>query len=129
MTVKGGILETGGIKIGDNGKLINKGELIVNGNFEGNGTIENAGTISGSGNVPDSAKQTPDTITGYSANISREYSENMSIDVLQCAQITKPAKAGELQYELVEYTGSESKGEGTIDESTGLLTVKKAGVF
>ena len=108
MTVKGGILETGGIKIGDNGKLINKGELIVNGNFEGNGTIENAGTISGSGNVPDSAKQTPDTITGYSANISREYSENMSIDVLQCAQITKPAKAGELQYELVEYTGIES---------------------
>ena len=129
MTVKGGILETGGIKIGDNGKLINKGELIANGNFEGNGTIENTGTISGSGNVPDSAKQTPDTITGYSANISKKYSENMSINVLQCAQITKPAKAGELQYELVEYTGSESKGEGTIDGSTGLLTVKKAGVF
>ena len=41
MTVEGGILETGGIKIGDNGKLINKGELIVNGNFEGNGTIVN----------------------------------------------------------------------------------------
>ena len=129
MTVKGGILETGGIKIGDNGKLINKGELIANGNFEGNGTIENTGTISGSGNVPDSAKQTPDTITGYSANISKKYSENMSINVLQCAQITKPAKAGELQYELVEYTGSESKGEGTIDGSTGLLTVKKAGIF
>lgn len=53
----------------------------------------------------------------------------MSIDVPQCAQITKPAKAGELQYELVEYTGSESKGEGTIDRSKGLLTVNKAGVF
>ena len=129
MTVEGGILETGGIKIGDNGKLINKGELIANGNFEGNGTIENTGTISGTGSVPDSAKQTPDTITGYSANISKEYSENMSIEVPQCAQITKPSKAGALQYELVDYTGSESKGEGTIDESTGLLTVKKAGVF
>ncbi len=33
MTVKGGILETGGIKIGDNGKLINKGKLIANGKF------------------------------------------------------------------------------------------------
>ncbi len=97
--------------------------------FEGSGTIENTGTISGSGSVPDSAKQTPDTITGYFANISEEYSENMSIDVPQCAQITKPAKAGDLQYELVEYTGSESKGEGTIDGSRGLLTVKKAGVF
>ena len=129
MTVEGGILETGGIKIGDKGKLINRGELIANGNFEGNGTIENTGTISGTGSVPDSAKQTPDTITGYSANISKEYSENMSIDVPQCAQITKPAKAGELQYELVEYTGSESKGEGTIDRSKGLLTVNKAGVF
>ena len=129
MTVKGGILETGGIKIGDNGKLINKGELIANGNFEGNGTIENTGTISGTGSVPDSAKQTPDTITGYSANISKEYSENMSVNVPQCAQITKPAQSGNLQYELVDYTGSESRGEGTIDESTGLLTVKKAGVF
>ena len=28
-TVEGGILETGGIKIGDNGKLINKGKLIL----------------------------------------------------------------------------------------------------
>ena len=129
MTVKGGILETGGIKIGDNGKLINKGELIANGNFEGNGTIENTGTISGTGSVPDSAKQTPDTITGYSANISKEYSENMSINVPQYAQITKPANAGDLQYALVDYAGSESKGEGTIDGSTGLLTVKKAGVF
>ena len=129
MTVEGGILETGGIKIGNNGKLINKGELIANGSFEGNGTIENTGTISGTGSVPDSAKQTPDTIKGYSANISKEYSENMSINVPECAHIIKPAKAGELQYELVEYTGSESKGEGTIDGSTGRLTVNKAGVF
>ena len=57
-TVEGGTLETGGLVIGDNGKLINKGKLIANGNFEGNGTIENTGTISGTGSVPDSAKQT-----------------------------------------------------------------------
>ena len=31
MIVEGGILETGGIKIEDNGKLINKGMLIVHG--------------------------------------------------------------------------------------------------
>ena len=128
-TVEGGTLETGGLVIGDNGKLINNGTLIANGSFEGNGTIENTGTISGTGSVPDSAKQPPEKITGYSANIGETYSENMSIDVPQCAQITKPAKAGELQYELVEYTGSESKGEGTIDRSKGLLTVNKAGVF
>ena len=90
-TVEGGTLETDGLVIGDNGKLINNGTLIANGSFEGNGTIENTGTISGTGSVPDSAKQTPDTITGYSANISREYSENMSIKVPQCAQITKPS--------------------------------------
>ena len=63
MTVEGGILETGGIKIGDNGKLINKGELIANGNFEGNGTIENTGTISGSGNVPEGNRTDPGEIT------------------------------------------------------------------
>ncbi len=51
------------------------------------------------------------------------------IDVQQLANIQKPANAGALQYKLVAYTGNESKGEGTIDESTGLLTVKKAGVF
>ena len=105
-TVEGGTLETGGLVIGDNGKLINNGTLIANGSFEGNGTIENTGTISGTGSVPDSARrQPPEKITGYSANIGETYSENMSIDVPQCAQITKPAKAGELQYELVEYTG------------------------
>ena len=127
--VEGGTLETGGLVIGDNGKLINNGTLIANGSFEGNGTIENTGTISGTGSVPDSAKQPPEEITGYFANIGETYSENMSINVPQYAHITKPDKAGELQYELVEYTGSESKGEGTIDESKGLLTVKKAGVF
>ena len=127
--VEGGTLETGGLVIGDNGKLINNGTLIANGSFEGNGTIENTGTISGTGSVPDSAKQPPEEITGYFANIGETYSENMSINVPQYAHITKPDKAGELQYELVEYTGSESKGEGTIDETKGLLTVKKAGVF
>ena len=128
-TVEGGTLETGGLVIGDNGKLINNGTLIANGSFEGNGTIENTGTISGTGSVPDSAKQPPEKITGYSANIGETYSENMSINVPLYAHITKPDKAGELQYALVDYAGSESKGEGTIDGSTGLLTVKKAGVF
>ena len=107
--VEGGTLETGGLVIGDNGKLINNGTLIANGSFEGNGTIENTGTISGTGSVPDSAKQPPEEITGYFANIGETYSENMSINVPQYAHITKPDKAGELQYELVEYTGSESK--------------------
>ena len=128
-TVEGGTLETGGLVIGDNGKLINNGTLIANGGFDGKGTIEGNGTISGTGSVPDSAKQPPDTITGYSANINEVYREKMSINVPQCAQITKPANAGDLQYALVDYAGSESKGEGTIDGSTGLLTVKKAGVF
>lgn len=63
MTVEGGILETGGIKIGDNGKLINKGKLIANGNFEGNGTIKNTGTISGTGNVPEGNRTDPGKIT------------------------------------------------------------------
>ena len=63
MTVEGGRLETGGIKIGDNGKLINRGELIANGNFEGNGTIVNTGTISGSGNVPEGNRTDPGKIT------------------------------------------------------------------
>ena len=53
----------------------------------------------------------------------------MTINVPECAHINEPANAGDLQYALVDYAGSESKGEGTIDGSTGLLTVKKAGVF
>ena len=52
----------------------------------------------------------------------------MSINVPNLAGIHKPVNAGNLQYELAEYTGSD-KGEGTIDEETGQLTVKKAGVF
>ena len=52
----------------------------------------------------------------------------MSINVPSLAGIHKPVNAGNLQYELAEYTGSD-KGEGTINEETGQLTVKKAGVF
>lgn len=52
----------------------------------------------------------------------------MSINVQNLAAIQKPVNAGDLQYELVKYTGSD-KGEGTIDKKTGQLTVTKAGVF
>lgn len=52
----------------------------------------------------------------------------MSIDVPSLAGIHQPDRAGNLQYELAEYTGSD-KGEGTINEKTGQLTVTKAGVF
>ena len=58
-TVEGGTLETGGLVIGDNGKLINNGTLIANGSFEGNGTIENTGTISGTGQVPEGNRTDP----------------------------------------------------------------------
>ena len=111
--------------------LINQGELIINCGVDGGGTIvnEDGGTISGNGSVPDSAKQTPTEITGYTAKISAVYSENTLIDVHQLAHIDKPVKAGDLQYELVEYTGSESKGVGVIDSKTGELRVEKAGIF
>ena len=124
LTVDGVVLEKGST-------LTNKGNLTVNGSVEAieGGTLENHGTISGTGSVPDSAKQEPTGIAGFTANIRAVYSENTSINVQQLATIQKPANAGELQYELVEYTGSESKGEGTIDRSKGLLTVNKAGVF
>ena len=52
----------------------------------------------------------------------------MLIDVPSLAGIHQPDRAGNLQYELAEYTGSD-KGEGTINEKTGQLTVTKAGVF
>ena len=52
----------------------------------------------------------------------------MSIDVPSLAAIQKTVNAGNLQYELAEYTGSD-KGEGTINEETGQLKVTKAGVF
>ena len=111
--------------------LINQGELIINCGVDGGGIIvnEDGGTISGNGSVPDSAKQTPTEITGYTAKISAVYSENTLIDVHQLAHIDKPVKAGDLQYELVEYTGSESKGVGVIDSKTGELRVEKAGIF
>lgn len=77
------------------------------------GTLKNNGIISGNGRIPDSAKQEPTKIAGFTANISAVYSENTSINVNSIANIQKPANAGDLQYELVNYTGSESKGEGT----------------
>lgn len=110
--------------------LTNEGEFVSNGAFEKekDGTFINKGTISGTGSLPDGAKQIPDNITVYTAKISADYRDNMSIDVKNLAAIQKPVNAGNLQYELAEYTGSD-KGEGTINEKTGQLTVTKAGVF
>ncbi len=125
MTVEGGILETGGIKIGDNGRLINKGELIANGNFEGNGTIENTGTINGSGNVPDGVRRNPGNVGIKNSTLERNYSEE-KIDVQSAAGVTAPNKYVKLFYSIDE---SESAGIGTIDSGTGELTVKKAGIF
>ena len=124
LTVDGVVLEKGST-------LINNGNLTVNREVDDRdgGTLENNGTISGNGRIPDSAKQEPTKIADFKKNISAVYSKNTSINVQKLANIQKPANAGDLQYELVDYTGSESKGEGTIDGSTGLLTVKKAGVF
>ena len=126
LTVDGVVLEEGST-------LINKGNLTVNRSVEGDiygeiGTLENHGTISGTGSLPDSAKQKPTGITGYSEKIEAVYSEN-KINVQQLAHIQQPANAGALHYELAEYTGSESKGEGEIDGSTGQLKVNKAGGF
>ena len=124
LTVDGVVLEKGST-------LINNGNLTVNREVDDRdgGTLENNGTISGNGRIPDSAKQEPTKIADFKKNISAVYSKNTSINVQKLANIQKPANAGDLQYKLVDYTGSESKGEGTIDGSTGLLTVKKAGVF
>ena len=130
-TVTSGGKVTSGSTIIDSGTLINAGEFVSNGPFvkgEG-GTFNNTGTISGTGSLPDDAKQTPDEIKDYTAKISKDYYENMTIDVLKLADIHKPVKAGNLQYELVEYTEGGDIGEGTIDKETGLLTVTKAGVF
>lgn len=129
-TVASGGKVTSGSTIIDSGTLTNEGEFVSNGPFEKGegGRFNNTGTISGTGSLPDDAKQTPDPITGYKAKISENYKENMSIDVKNLAAIQKPVKAGNLQYELAEYTGSD-KGEGTIDKETGQLTVTKAGVF
>lgn len=126
---RGGKVTSGSTRI-DSGTLINAGEFVSNGPFEKGtyGTFNNTGTISGSGSLPDDVKQIPDNITVYTAEISADYRDNMSINVQNLAAIQKPVNAGNLQYELAEYTGSD-KGEGTIDKETGLLTVTKAGVF
>lgn len=128
-TVASGGKVTSGSTIIDSGTLTNEGEFVSNGPFKKEkGTFINKGTISGNGSLPDDLKQKPDSITGYTAEISENYKENMSINVPSLAGIHKPVNAGNLQYELAEYTGSD-KGEGTINEETGQLTVKKAGVF
>lgn len=129
-TVARGGKVTSGSTIINSGTLTNEGEFVSNGAFEKeeDGRFINKGTISGTGSLPDGAKQTPDPITDYTAKISENYKENMSINVPSLAGIHKPVNAGNLQYELAEYTGSD-KGEGTINEETGQLTVKKAGVF
>ena len=121
---------TSGSTIINSGTLTNAGEFVSNGSFEKGtyGTFINNGTISGTGSLPDDAKQIPDNITVYTAEISADYRDNMSINVQNLAAIQKPVNAGNLQYELAEYTGSD-KGEGTIDKETGQLTVTKAGVF
>ena len=129
-TVARGGKVTSGSTIINSGTLTNEGEFVSNGPFvkEENGRFINTGTISGNGSLPDDVKQTPDKITGHKTKISADYCNNMSINVQNLATIQKPVNAGDLQYELVKYTGSD-KGEGTIDKKTGQLTVTKAGVF
>ena len=128
-TVARGGKVTSGSTIIDSGTLTNEGEFVSNGPFKKEiGTFINKGTISGNGSLPDDVKQTPDKITGHKTKISADYCNNMSINVQNLAAIQKPVNAGDLQYELVKYTGSD-KGEGTIDKKTGQLTVTKAGVF
>lgn len=124
-------LTVDGVKLERGSTLVNNGNLTVNRLVDDSdgGTLENNGTISGTGSIPDAAKQTPTGLADYRKDISAVYSKNTLIDVQQLANIQKPTEAGDLQYKLVEYKGSESKGEGTIEESTGLLTVKKAGAF
>ena len=129
-TVARGGKVTSGSTIINSGTLTNEGEFVSNGPFvkEKDGTFINKGTISGNGSLPDDLKQKPGNITVNQAEISAGYRDNMLIDVPSLAGIHKPVNAGNLQYELAEYTGSD-KGEGTINEETGQLTVKKSGVF
>ena len=129
-TVAKGGKVTSGSTIIDSGTLTNAGEFVLNGAFEKGkyGTFINNGTISGPGSLPDGVKQIPDNITVYKAEISADYCDNMSINVQNLAAIQKPVNAGNLQYELVEDTGSD-KGVGTIDKERGQLRVTKAGVF
>ena len=128
-TVASGGKVTSGSTIINSGTLTNEGEFVSNGPFkkEKDGTFNNNGIISGTGSLPDGLKQTPAPIGGYTAKISEDY-KNMSIDVPSLAGIHQPDRAGKLQYELAEYTGSD-KGEGTIKKESGQLTVTKAGVF
>lgn len=88
-TVASGGKVTSGSTIIDSGTLTNEGEFVSNGPFvkKENGTFINKGTISGNGSLPDDAKQTPDPITVYTAEISENYKENMSIDVKNLAAI------------------------------------------
>ena len=127
---KGGKVTSGSTIIKSGSTLTNEGEFVSNGPFEKeeDRRFINNGIISGTGSLPDGAKQTPAPIKGYIAEISAGYRDNMLIDVPSLAGIHQPDKAGNLQYELAEYTGSD-KGEGTIDKETGQLTVTKAGVF
>ena len=129
-TVASGGKVTSGSTIINSGTLTNAGEFVSNGSFEKGkyGTFINNGTISGTGSLPDGVKQIPDNITVYKAEISADYCDNMSINVQNLAAIQKPVNAGNLQYELVEDTGSD-KGVGTIDKERGQLRVTKAGVF
>lgn len=129
-TVARGGKVTSGSTIINSGTLTNEGEFVSNGPFvkEENGRFINTGTISGNGSLPDDLKQKPGNITVNQAEISAGYRDNRSIDVPSLADIHQPDRAGNLQYELAEYTGSD-KGEGTIDKETGQLTVTKAGVF
>lgn len=129
-TVASGGKVTSGSTTINSGTLTNEGEFVSNGTFEKEkeGTFINKGTISGNGSLPDGLKQTPAPIGDYKAKISENYEKNMSIDVPSLAGIHQPDRAGKLQYELAEYTGSD-KGEGTIKKESGQLTVTKAGVF
>ncbi len=129
-TVASGGKVTSGSTIIDSGTLTNEGEFVSNGPFEKGegGRFNNNGIISGTGSLPDGVKQIPDNITVYKAEISADYCDNMSINVQNLAAIQEPVRAGKLQYELAEYTGSD-KGVGTIDKETGQLKVDRAGVF
>lgn len=127
---RGGKVTSGSTIIKSGSTLTNEGEFVSNGAFEKeeDGTFINNGIISGTGSLPDGAKQIPDTITVRKTEIIADYRNNMLIDVPSLAGIHQPDRAGNLQYELAEYTGSD-KGEGRINEKTGQLTVTKAGVF
>ena len=129
-TVARGGKVTSGSTIINSGTLTNEGEFVSNGPFvkEENGRFINTGTISGNGSLPDDLKQKPGNITVNQAEISAGYRDNRSIDVPSLAGIHQPDRAGNLQYELAEYTGSD-KGVGTIDKETGQLKVDRAGVF